>query len=203
MAMVEASVVRTDGEISLRLPRPSDMSQLARWGSDAEFARYHWASEPWSNPPALAARFIEHFAAMPANQGGLFMVDLAHSGATIGYVNFRDVRPRVRSCEMGAAIADRMHWEQGYGTRAARLLLEHLFGSLGMHKVTLRVVAFNTPAIRGYERCGFRREGRLRDAYRLDDRWWDSLLMAILEDDWATQSAANSQSPAGESAKLR
>ncbi len=185
MSTAETRSVLTDGDVSLRPPRPSDAGALARWGADPEFARYQWATEPWTAPDALATRFLERFAGMPPGQGQLLIVDSSSVGGPIGYVNYRDMRPKVRSCEAGIAIGERALWSQGYGARALHLLLGYLFGSMGLHKVSLRVVAFNTLTIRACEKCGFRREGLLRDAYWFDNRWWDSLLLAVFEDDWS------------------
>jgi RimJ/RimL family protein N-acetyltransferase len=46
------------------------------------------------------------------------------------------------------------------------------------------VLSINTRAIAIYENIGFRHEGRLRDAYRDGDRWCDSVVMGILEDEF-------------------
>jgi RimJ/RimL family protein N-acetyltransferase len=190
MVTADAVPPLTDGDVSLRPPQPDDAEHLSHWGADPEFARYQWASDPWPEPQALAARFLERFAAMPSGQGQLLIIEAASVGGPIGYVNYRDVRAKVRSCEAGIAIGDRAHWSQGFGVRALRLLLGQLFGPLGMHKVSVRVVAFNTLTIRTCEKCGFRREGLLRDAYWFENRWWDSLLMAMLEDEWRALQGA-------------
>ena len=176
-----------DNAVNLRPPRQDDVDVLARWGGDPEFARYQWGSEPWTEAAQRAMRLIQQFAGLPPSQGRLLMIEIAGGTGTIGYVNYRDVRPKTRSCMAGIAVADLQYWSMGYGTRAMRLLLGYLFGALAMHKVALRMVAFNTLAIRGVEHCGFRREGLLRDNYWLDNRWWDCMLMAVLEDEWASQ----------------
>ena len=54
-----------------------------------------------------------------------------------------------------------------------------------MHAVRLGVFAYNTGAIRLYERLGFLIEGRKREALWFNRKWHDSLNYAILEDEWA------------------
>lgn len=191
MAPAEPLPLLSDGDVRLRAPSESDAVHVARWGADPEFARYQWASEPWADPPALAARFLTRFLGTDASHAALFMIDAESQGGTIGYINYRDVRPRVRSCELGVGIGERGLWGQGYGTRAIRLLLEYLFSTMDMHKVMVRVVAFNTAAIRTYETCGFRREGLLQHSFWLNNRWWDSLLMALFEDEWAARKTGS------------
>lgn len=193
MATAEAIQPLTDGEVSLRPPRAEDAVFLAHWGGDREFARYQWASEPWSEPHEMAERFLDRFSAMPPDQGRLLIIDVAGVRYPVGYVNYRDIRPRVRSCEAGIAIGDRAHWTQGYGLRALRIWAGYLFEGMSMHKVSMRIVAFNTLMIRSCEKCGFRREGLLRDAYWFENRWWDSLVMAMLEDEWLAAKNAGSK----------
>ena len=51
----------------------------------------------------------------------------------------------------------------GIGTDATRLVLDWAFTMLGLHNVMLESYAFNEPAMRAYERAGFRVIGRRRD----------------------------------------
>ena len=73
---------------------------------------------------------------------------------------------------------------RGYGTQAARLLLDLAFRELGTHRVAVGVVGFNDVALRFWERLGFRREGVQRDGYLVEDGYHDFVMMSILEEDW-------------------
>ena len=81
-------------------------------------------------------------------------------------------------------IGEKDAWGQGYGSEATRLMLDHAFGELGLHRVALFVFEFNERAIRTYRRCGFVIEGRSRESIFRDGRWWDELAMSVLEADW-------------------
>ena len=50
-------------------------------------------------------------------------------------------------------------WGLGYGTEATQLMMDHAFGTLGLHRVGLFVFEFNERAIRAYQRVGFVLEG--------------------------------------------
>ena len=52
----------------------------------------------------------------------------------------------------------------GLGRQAIHLVLAHAFGPLGLYRVSLRVVAYNTRAICCYIAYGFVEEGREREA---------------------------------------
>ena len=73
---------------------------------------------------------------------------------------------------------------RGLGGETTRLVLRHAFGDLGLHRVGLRVLAFNAAAIGCYRSCGFVEEGRERDSCRMGDEWFDDLMMAVLEDEF-------------------
>ncbi len=81
-------------------------------------------------------------------------------------------------------------WSQGYGTEAAQMMLWLAFERIGLHRVGLSVFAFNTRAIRSYEKAGFRVEGRLREAISRDNRYWDEIQMGVLRDEWLASRAA-------------
>lgn len=72
---------------------------------------------------------------------------------------------------------------RGYGTEATRLVVDYAFTGVGLHRVGLEVFAFNPRAQRVYEKCGFVREGVLRDALLWDGAWHDAIVMAILATD--------------------
>ena len=75
-------------------------------------------------------------------------------------------------------------WGRGMGTEATQLMVDHAFGTLGLHRIALYVFEFNVRAIRAYQRCGFVVEGRSRESIWRDGRWWDEIAMSILESDW-------------------
>ncbi len=81
-------------------------------------------------------------------------------------------------------VFPREHQGKGYGTEALRLLLRFVFDELGLNRLELLVHDDNAPAIRCYERCGFREEGRFRQQFFRHGRFQDILVMAILADEY-------------------
>jgi len=69
---------------------------------------------------------------------------------------------------------------RGLGTEAVRCVLAYAFDDLHLHRISVRVLADNGPAIRSYEKCGFRVEGRERETVCLDNEWRDDLIMGLL-----------------------
>ncbi|TFY73946.1 hypothetical protein EWM64_g10066 [Hericium alpestre] len=75
-------------------------------------------------------------------------------------------------------------WGNGYGTEVMRWLVERGFEGLGLHRLALGVFETNERAVAVYKKVGFVQEGRNRKAVWIEGRWWDVILMAILEDEY-------------------
>ena len=85
---------------------------------------------------------------------------------------------------MGIQIGERDYWGKGYGTDALRVLLRYAFDELNLQRVSLSVLEGNARAMRSYEKCGFRYEGRERHAWAYDGRRWDEIYMGLLREEW-------------------
>ncbi len=88
---------------------------------------------------------------------------------------------------LGIIIGDKTAWGKGYGTAAVREVLRKGFEEMDLRRIFLETFSANTRAIRCYERCGFRHEGLLRQAYLKRGRWHDIVRMAILREEWEVQ----------------
>ena len=64
--------------------------------------------------------------------------------------------------------------------RTARLFTEFGFAKLGLHRISLRLLAENLSARRSYEKAGFVQEGIFHDMVLLDGRYRDIVFMAKL-----------------------
>ena len=108
-------------------------------------------------------------------------------GRYIGYVNIKIKDEANQRASLGIGIDNPSYWGRGYGTEVVRLMLRHAFETLDLHRVSLRVAAYNTRAIRCYEKAGFRHEGVERDSFFVDGKWHDDVLMAVLREEWEAQ----------------
>ncbi|WP_367129695.1 MULTISPECIES: GNAT family N-acetyltransferase [Streptomyces] len=73
---------------------------------------------------------------------------------------------------------------RGLGTEATRLIVGYGFETLGLHRISLEVYAFNPRARRVYENAGFVPEGVLRGALLWEGERVDAVVMSILAPEW-------------------
>jgi len=85
---------------------------------------------------------------------------------------------------VGIGIGDRESWGKGYGTDMMKLCLQYAFLELGLERVSLGLHEYNPRALRSYEKCGFRLEGRTRKDGMREGQRSDTLWMGILREEW-------------------
>ena len=105
-------------------------------------------------------------------------------GQLIGGVRLDDLDLASRSATLAIGIYHPRWWDRGLGTEAADLVLAHAFDGLQLHRVALRVLAFNERAVASYRKLGFVEEGRERESAFIDGEWHDDLRMSVLDREW-------------------
>jgi len=101
----------------------------------------------------------------------------------IGFLGLK-VSDEEQSGRYRIGIENPEYWGRGYGTEVTRLVLRYAFETLQLHRVHLRVAAYNVRARRCYEKAGFRVEGIERHSFQVDGEWQDDVLMAVLREEW-------------------
>lgn len=166
--------------VVLRRHVPENLARFRAWYADPEIARLARYQEAPMRPEEIE-RF---FASRVVGQEALAMAIHERDGdRLIGTCAFSQFDGDNGSALYHITIGEKDAWGRGYGTEATRLMLDHAFDVLGLHRVALYVFEFNKRAIRAYQRCGFVIEGRSRESIYRDGRWWDELAMSVLESD--------------------
>lgn len=93
------------------------------------------------------------------------------------------VFPNNRDANFRIAIFDE-YVGQGYGSEATKLMLDYGFGILNLHRIELDVYSINERAIHVYEKLGFKREGVKRENWYYDHKYYNSVVMSILENEY-------------------
>jgi len=177
-----------EGDTSeLRRHRPANLPVVLRWYADPELARLtRYSMRPM--PHEEVERFFQ--SRLLSSESVAYGIHIKASGRLIGLTTFSALDPDNGSVLFHITIGETDAWGHGYGTEAARLMLELGFGRIGPQRVGLSVFAFNERAVRSYQKAGFQVEGRLREAIARDGRYWDEIHMGVLRDEWLAARAA-------------
>jgi len=176
-----------------------DLEACLRWINDPEVTRTLALYRPLNS--LREREWLERL--YKDDRDIVLAIILKESDKHIGNVGLHRIDWKDRRAELGILIGEREEWGKGYGAEAIELMLDYAFTKLNLHRVFLRVYANNPRAIRCYEKIGFRREGVLRESHFAEGRYWDTLVMGILQREWREQSQARARAQAQEPEGLR
>ena len=174
--------------VLLRNPEPRDLTDRLVLGFDPAIVHMFGVDPNLANTiPALAPLTTGSAAAWRAwlaNEPHGWVVE--HEGHLLGDVRLiaTPVDRAPGRAELAISLYDTAKLGLGLGRETIRLVLDHAFRTLELHRVGLRVASYNERAIRCYAACGFIVEGRIREASLIAGERFDDLVMGILASDF-------------------
>jgi RimJ/RimL family protein N-acetyltransferase len=170
--------VKTGKNITLEMLRSDDSPVMFKWINTKELVEFNAAFHPvtledhnkWFNSLSSRKDMV------------IFGIRLRSDDTLIGSCQLFSINSVVKSAELQIRIGDFEKMGKGLGSEAVQLLVEYGFKELGLRRIFLQVFAFNTRAIKAYEKCGFVLEGCLREAAFIGDRFVDVLIMSVMRD---------------------
>ena len=160
-----------------------DWQRVLEYQSDPLYLRYYdWTERTPEAVQEFVGWFLDHQEQKPRIKFQLAVI-LKSSNRLIGNCGIRRDTPGALQADIGYEL-DPKHWNQGYATEAAHAIVDFGFSTFGLHRVWSWCVADNLGSAHVLEKLGMRLEGRLRDNEYYKGRWWDTLMYAILADEW-------------------
>lgn len=111
-------------------------------------------------------------------------IALREGGAHIGNVSLQDIHRTFRSAEFAIVIGDRNAWGKGFSKEAGRLLFEHGFKAMNLHRISCGTFANNLAMQRLALHLRMKEEGRRRQAAFKDGRYVDIVEYGVLKDEY-------------------
>ncbi len=105
-------------------------------------------------------------------------------GREIGSVYLRDIDREGKTAEYGVFIGVEEALGRGFGTQAARLMLDYGFGTLFLDRIFLRFLEGNESARKSYEKAGFQMMEDRRESVCLEQGRKDVFFMNIERGAW-------------------
>ncbi|QNN51294.1 GNAT family N-acetyltransferase [Nocardioides mesophilus] len=165
----------------LRPFRSEDIDGRVRCGKDPEIIRMFGGSPAFSEPVSMPLDDATAWYDEVSTDSNPLHWAVETEGEFIGTARLHGLDETDRRARYAIGLLDRGRLGIGLGTEVTQAVLQYGFGTLGLHRIDLRVLAYNTRAIRCYLRCGFVEEGRERDAAYVQNKWHDDVIMGILE----------------------
>ena len=167
-------------KIYLRPLEREDAPLFVIWLNDQEVTRTLLVSGPINLQKE--EEYLEN--AYKSEHDTVLGIAIKETDKLIGSTGLRQIDFRNRHAGFGIVIGEKAEWGKGYGTEATSLITRYAFETFNLNRVWLHVFADNERGVRAYEKVGFKREGILRQEGYREGRYWDTLTMAILREEW-------------------
>ena len=160
--------------IILRPITEADTEDIVRWRNSPEVLKYFIFREPFT------AEMHNNWLKTKVASGQViqYIIVRKEDNKAVGSVYLKDIDMHNQSAEYGIFIGESSARGCGLGSETAKLFTDFAFNRLGLHRISLRLLAQNKAAHRSYERAGFVVEGIFADMVKLDGQFTDIIFMA-------------------------
>ena len=169
--------------LRLREVKESDWPAVLDYQTKESYLQYYpWEERTPANVQRFLQRFIEWRQEQPRSKFQL-AITLPETKDLIGLCGIRKKSAQSWEAELGYEL-DPAYWGQGLATEAARALLSFGFEALRLHRVWASCLAENKASQGVLKKLGMLHEGRLRENRWMKGYWRDTLIYAILRQEW-------------------
>lgn len=161
--------------IYLRGLEPGDIDgPYAEWLNDQE-SDFYTGHAIWPNSSTKMRGFLERVCSSK-NDLVLAIVD-RKTDRHIGNVGLHNIDWVNRNCKMAILVGEKSMRGGGRGTEAVKMVCDHAFQRLNLHRIYLGVREDNVPAVRAYIKAGFTEEGRMVQSLFSRGQFYDIISM--------------------------
>jgi RimJ/RimL family protein N-acetyltransferase len=113
------------------------------------------------------------------NKKYFWVIKIKDSNKHIGNIKIDPIDFYNGFAELGIMIGAKEEWGKGYAQEAINLVIDYCFNNLKIRKINLGVLSENLAAVKLYLRIGFVIEGTLKYQVKFNDKYIDTIKMAI------------------------
>ena len=177
------------GERIYLSPRNSEDAEIfTKWMNDFEVTDYTGRSAAIMTLDA-EKKYLEN-KNLETDNISFAIIDLK-TDKMIGTLSLENVNYNSRTAVFGIFIGDENYRSNGYGTESIRLLLDFAFNYVNLNSIKLTVLECNERAIKCYKKCGFKEAGRWRKSKYVNGKYYDSIMMDILAEEFTESYIKN------------
>jgi [ribosomal protein S5]-alanine N-acetyltransferase len=169
--------------LHLREFTENDVTAVLAYQQDPRYLRtYEWTERTAADVQAFVQMFLDFQAAQPRTKFQL-AITLKATGQLIGNCGLRLKSANAIEADIGYELSPEQ-WGHGYATEAAQAMVNLGFTQFNLHRISAWCIADNIGSARVLEKVGMKLEGWMHENEYFKNRYWDTLLYAILEHEW-------------------
>ena len=102
----------------------------------------------------------------------------------IGNISLQRINYINRSAEFACVFGKTEYWGKGYATESLKVLFEHGFNKLNLHRIWSGTAAPNIGMQKVFEKLGMMEEGKFFDGAWLNGQYHDIICYGLLAEEW-------------------
>lgn len=140
---------------------------------------------PWVDPMRSIEKLQNHIAYCKQNEtaGTDYPFAIKFNGKIAGRIGIHYIHHHNKIASLGYWLGDG-YQGKGIMIKSCIALINYCFNELGMNRVEIKCATGNTKSAAIAEKLNFKKEGILRQAEFVNDRFLDLYLYAMLKDEW-------------------
>ena len=162
--------------VRLTLLRENDLEFIHKWKNQVDLSYV-------TSNPLQRISLEERKRRFKERVPSVFAIRRITDNQFMGEISLYGYNPKNRSAGVGY-FTGQDYRQQGYTKEGLCLLINYLFGVVGLNKVMVDTGAFNQASIALLKSLGFQQDGCLRQHQLLDGVLHDQLLFSLLAEEW-------------------
>ena len=153
------------------LARMTDLDLEALWEIWGDEENFRWAPTAALRYPAQCMRKLQSAGAMFRDRTAIMLGIYPDGGGSrlAGVFEIYSLDPVVESATIRFTLS-RRRTGRGYASGAVRASVDYLMAAIGVHRIQAYVLPTNHRGILVLERCGFVKEGTIREGFLWPDK---------------------------------
>lgn len=159
---------------------------------DLDGAYVSWLNDPEVNAhnshhvfPYNVAQAKGYIESVSGDKNNLVLAIVAKdSGKHIGNISLQRIDYISRNAEYAILLGDKDYWGKGVASEASRLIIEHGFKALNLHRIYCGTSSTNVAMQKLAAKLGMQQEGVRREAHFKNGEFADIIEHGILASEW-------------------
>ena len=187
-------------KVRLRAIEETDLDLMVQWFNDPDIANMVVG---WDFPISLSQQREWYRQSLPDRRNQRWIVEDLKDGKVLGLTGLWDIDWHNRQALNAVKLGNVETQGKGYGTDIIMTVMTYAFFQVGLNRLWGEIIDYNVPSYKAYvEKCGWKFEGRLRQAVFRNGTFHDLYRVAILKDDFILSSGASDYIPVQQNSKI-
>jgi UDP-4-amino-4,6-dideoxy-N-acetyl-beta-L-altrosamine N-acetyltransferase len=153
-----------------------DLALVLTWRNHPEVRRYMFSTHE------IAIEEHRRWFDQAKQESARHLLIYEREDVPLGFVNLHVVNPVAGFADWGFYVTPEA--PRGSGIFLGKAVARHVFGALGLYKLSGQVLKFNERSLRFHLRLGFKQEGVLREHYFDGTDYHDLVCFGLLKNEW-------------------